>query len=109
MFWEAKMDWMAGITGNYFIEGKSLRDTKADKFIIARPWITVFDTAQLIALYNAKNRVRRSDGSMGEQYHYKHVSGGDQEQNEGVLVPCKEANQFGQPIWDAVRTLTKAA
>lgn len=105
--WEAKMDWLSGITGNYFIEGKSLENTKAQKFIIARPWITVFHTDQLRALYNAKNRVRRDDGTFAEQYHYKHVQGGDQASNEGVIVPCKEANQFGKPLWEAVKTLTE--
>lgn len=101
------MDWMAGITGNLFLEGKTLRNTKAQKFIIARPWITVFDTAQLRAFYDAKNRLRRDDGTFAEQYHYKHVQGGDQANNEGVIVPCREANQFGKPLWEVGRELTK--
>lgn len=104
-FFEVKMDFLSAITSNYFLEGKTLRNTKADKFIIARPWITVFDTERLREFYNAKNRVHREDGSFAEQYQYRHVVGGDQADNEGVIVPCKEANQFGKPLWEATKEL----
>lgn len=106
-FYEVKMDWLAALSGNFFFEKKAIYNTKADKFIVARPWITVFDTQRIREFFEAKNRVRRLDGTYSEQPLYKHVQGGDQAGNEGVLVPCKEANQFGKPLWEAVRELTQ--
>jgi hypothetical protein len=99
---------MAGLTGNYFFERRALYNTKADKFIVARPWITVFDTKQVRDFFEAKNRVARGDGTFAEQYYFKHVIGGDQATNEGVLVSCKEADQFGRRIWEVAKELTRS-
>lgn len=107
LLWELKMDWLAGITGNYFFERKSIFNTKAQKFLVARPWITVFDTEQVRAFYEAKlaNPTWDEGRSQWQKYLYKHVSGGDQADNEGVLVPCREADGFGRRLWDVARFL----
>jgi hypothetical protein len=90
---ETKMDWQSGITGRIFVEEKTLRNTKAHKVIIGRLILDTFDTKTLIALYDAREKIKRLDGSYFEQYVYKHVNGGDQPDNKGMLLDwkvCKE-------------------
>jgi hypothetical protein len=101
------MDWMSAFTKNIFIEEKTLRNTQAHKFAIGLLYIHTFDTAQLRELYNAKQRVRRQDGTFSEQYLYKHVVGGDQADNVGMLLPREITKTIGQPFWMVVRELTK--
>jgi hypothetical protein len=49
-FFEAKMDWQSGITGRVFVEEKTLRNTKADKVIIGRLLLDVFEPLAKTAL-----------------------------------------------------------
>ena len=106
-FWEAKMDWVSAFSKNLFIEEKTLRNTKADKFAIGLLYVHTFDTKELVDLYNAKQKVRRADGTFAEQYLYKHVAGGDQAGNMGMLLPREVTKTVGQPFWKATRELTQ--
>lgn len=98
-FWAAKMDWMSCFTKNLFIEERTLRNTKADKFAIGLLYVHTFDTKELPDLYNVKQKVRCTDGTFAEQYLYKHVAGGDQAANMGTLLPREVAKTVGQPFW----------
>ncbi len=106
-FFEVKMDWMSGLTGRTFIEEKTLRNTKAGKMIVGRLLLDVFEMERLKALYNAKNRVQRGDGSFAEQYVHRHVAGGDQPGNMGMLLDWRTAKAESQPFWLATRELTQ--
>lgn len=99
LLWEFKMDWMSAITGNVFIEEKTLRNTKAHKMAIGRLFIDVFDTQRLIELYSLKNRIPRGDGTFSEQYVYKHLIGGDQANNRGMLLDWKTIKANSTPFW----------
>jgi hypothetical protein len=101
------MDWVSAFSKNLFIEEKTLRNTKADKFAIGLLYIHTFDTKELIDLYNAKQKVRRADGTFAEQYLYKHVAGGDQAGNIGMLLPREITKTIGQPFWLATKQLTQ--
>ena len=101
------MDWLSAFTKNIFLEEKTLRNTKADKFAIGLLYIHTFDTKQLIELYDAKQRVRRADGTFSEQYLYKHAAGGDQAGNMGMLLPREVTKTIGQPFWLAIKNLTQ--
>jgi hypothetical protein len=105
LLWEFKMDWLSAITGNVFVEEKTLRNTKAHKVAIGRLFIDVFDTAKLIELYNAKNRTRRPDGSFSETYLYKHLVGGDQANNRGMLLDWKTVKENSTPFWVVSKSL----
>ena len=48
------MDWASGLTGRVFIEEKTLRNTRAHKFIIGRLLLDVFDTERLRQMYDEK-------------------------------------------------------
>jgi hypothetical protein len=90
------MDWQSGITGRVFIEEKTLRNTKASKIVTGRLLLDVFDVERLKVLYNAKDRTPRRDGTFAEQYRFKHLVGGDQADNRGMLLDwrvCKENSQ----------------
>jgi len=102
---ETKMDWQSGITGRTFVEEKTLRNTKAHKVIIGRLLLDVFDTKTLIALYDAKSKTRRYDGSSFDQYVYKHVSGGDQANNMGMLLDWKACKEHSTPFWRVAKNL----
>jgi hypothetical protein len=65
-----------------------------------RLFIDVFDTDRLRAMYNAKAH---------EIYLHKHVVGGDQADNRGMLLPYQAIRDNSQPLWRATRELTKAA
>ena len=101
------MDWMSAFTKNIFIEEKTLRNTKAEKFAIGLLYVHTFDTAKLLELYNSMQRVRRADGTFAEQYVYKHVAGGDQAGNMGILLPREITKTIGQPFWLATKQLTQ--
>ena len=104
---EVKMDWASGITGRTFIEEKSLRNTKAHKFVIGRLILDVFDTKTLLALYDAKSTIRNIDGSSFQQYVFKHVSGGDQPGNTGMLLDWKACKEHSTPFWRVAKELTQ--
>jgi hypothetical protein len=99
------MDWLSGITGNTFIEEKTLRNTKAHKMIVGRLLLDSFDMAHLREQYNAKNRVSRGDGTFAEQYRYKHLCGGDQADNRGMLLDWRTVKAESQPFWLTTREL----
>jgi hypothetical protein len=99
LLWEFKMDWLSAITGNVFVEEKALRNTLAHKIAVARLFIDVFDADRLRQLYEAKNRVRRADGGFSEQYLYKHLVGGDQANNIGMLLDWKTVKANSEPFW----------
>ena len=107
LLWEFKMDWLSAITGNVFIEEKTLRNTKADKMAIGRLYIDVFETAKLKELFNAKNRIRRPDGTYSEQFVHKHLVGGDQVTNMGMLLDWKTCKEHSKPFWLVSRELTQ--
>jgi hypothetical protein len=104
---ETKMDWQSGITGRIFVEEKTLRNTKASKFIVGRLLLDVFDTKTLIALYDAKDRIRNLDGGYFEQYVYKHTTGGDQANNMGMLLDWKVCKEHSTPFWRVAKELTQ--
>ena len=87
------MDWMSGLTGNLFVERKALYNTKADKILYGRIFLTVFETERLRAMYEAQ-----SNG----MYMYRHVIGGDQANNRGMLLKFDDLKGTSQP-WYAVR------
>ena len=101
------MDWQSGITGRVFVEEKTLRNTKASKVVIGRLVLDTFDTKSLIALYDAKSRIRNLDGSSFEQYVFKHVSGGDQQGNMGMLLDWKACKEHSTQFWRVAKELTK--
>jgi len=90
------MDWTSAISGNIFVEEKTLNNTKAQKMAFGRLFIDVFDTDTLRQLYGARN---------GGVYAYKHVSGGDQADNRGMLLDWRACRQYSQPFWQFVKQL----
>jgi hypothetical protein len=101
------MDWQSGITGRVFIEEKTLRNTKASKVVIGRLLLDVFDVERLKALYNAKDRISRGDGTFAEQYRFKHLVGGDQADNRGMLLDWRVCKENSQPFWLVAKQLTQ--
>ena len=95
---EAKMDWGSGLSGNIFVEEKTLNNTKSHKVAFGRLIIEVFDTDQLRELYMARN---------GKIYAYRHVSGGDQADNRGMLLDWRACKQYSQPFWQFVKQLNR--
>jgi hypothetical protein len=74
LLWEVKMDWQSGLTGNVFVEEKSLFNSRAQKMAVGRLFIDVFDIDHLRGMYKAK---------AGKLDLYRHVIGGDQSGNHG--------------------------
>ncbi len=105
VLFEAKMDFQSAFTSNVFIEEKTLRNTKAHKMVIGRLILDTFDIPHLIELYNAKNRTRRPDGTFAEQYVHKHLCGGDQANNRGMLLDWKTCKENSRPLWLETREL----
>lgn len=98
---DVKCDHQAYESGNLFIEKASLDHTSASTFIycVLRPDGLYFSWLPVVALknaYDAKNEARRGDGSTYQQYTYKHVQGGDQATNEGILLPTQQALKMQQ-------------
>jgi hypothetical protein len=94
---EAKMDWMSGLTGNLFVEEKTLRNTKANKMLYARLILNLFDTERLREMYKAQGH---------GLYRYKHVTGGDQADNRGMLLAYDDIKANSEP-WYAYRNHLK--
>jgi len=92
------MDWQSGITGNIFVEEKTLNNTKAQKITFGRLFIDVFETDRLRAMYAAQN---------GKLFAYKHVIGGDQVNNRGMLLDWRACKDNSKPFWLEVKQLTK--
>ncbi len=90
------MDWASAVTGNIFVEGKTLNNTKASKMAFGRLFIDVFDTDKLRDMYMARN---------GKLYAYKHIIGGDQANNRGMLLDWRTCKENSQPLWIAVKQL----
>lgn len=97
-FFEAKLDWASAFTGNIFVEEKSLRNSKADKFIYGRLLLNVFDRLRLLEMYEAREH---------GVHLFRHVVGGDQANNRGMLLPYKAVKENSQPLWMATRELTQ--
>lgn len=95
---EVKLDWLSAITGNLFIEEKTLRNTHAHKIAYGRLFIDVFDTEKLRQMYALRN---------SQFYAYKHVIGGDQPDNRGMLLDWKACKANSQPFWLATKQLTQ--
>jgi hypothetical protein len=92
------MDWMSAFTKNIFIEEKTLHNTKAQKMAIGLLYVHTFDVEKLRELYEARK---------AGIYLYKHVVGGDQADNRGMLLPREITKTEGQPFWLATRELTQ--
>jgi hypothetical protein len=71
--------------------------------IVGRLLLDVFDVEHLRTLYNAKTRIARGDGSFAEQYLYKHVTGGDQANNMGMLLDWRACKENSTPFWVAAK------
>jgi hypothetical protein len=95
-----KMDWQSGITGNIFCEEKALYNSKADKFIYGRLFLDVFDRQRLLEMYQA-----RAQG----MHVYKHVTGGDQTHNPGMLLNWQAVKENSIPYWAMRKQLTQRA
>ena len=109
---DVKTDFIAARTKRIFVERASLEHTESSYFDywMLTPYgfdVRVFTRAQLIGYYNAKNRVRRGDGTFFETYRYAHGIAGDQAGNDGVFVPMEVVKTDGLAPWEAVRLLTK--
>jgi len=98
LLWEIKMDWLSAITGNLFVEEKTLNNTKAHKIAYGRLFIDVFDTDRLRQMYEAFDH---------GVYKYRHVIGGDQANNRGMLLGWKDCKDNSKPFWLAVKELTQ--
>ena len=79
---------MSALTGNIFVEEKTLQNTKADKMVFARLFLNVFDTERLKAMY-----AEQGHGI----YRYKHVVGGDQANNRGMLLRGDDIKTNSEP------------
>jgi len=111
-YWDCKADWMSWQTGNICVEADSLVHTRSVKFAYILPnpsglYVHVFDTKDLITLYNAQNRLPRGDGSFYPQYLYPHKRVGDQAENDAVLLPKDITNEFGRSLWQETREIIK--
>jgi hypothetical protein len=106
---EAKMDWASGLTGRVFIEEKTLRNTKAHKFVIGRLLLDVFDTERLRQMYDEKLPQHVWDDRKGawQTDKYRKVIGGDQANNKGMLLDWKAAKENSQPFWLVAKQLTQ--
>jgi hypothetical protein len=93
------MDWQSGITGRVFIEEKTLRNTKSDKFVIGRLLLDVFDTERLRQMYAEKVPNSGLD-------KYRKVVGGDQANNRAMLLDWKTCKDNSSPFWAAAKSLT---
>ena len=92
------MDWASAITGSLFVEEKTLNNTKASKMAFGRLFIDVFDTDTLRQMYIARN---------GKLYAYKHIIGGDQADNRGMLLDWRACKENSQPFWQLTKQLTQ--
>jgi hypothetical protein len=105
MFFEAKMDFQSAFTGRIFVEEKAIRNSKAHKFVYGRLFLDVFDRQHLLEMYHAKQRTRRADGSYMERDLYRHLTGGDQVSNRGMLLDWKTVKANSQPFWLVIKQL----
>jgi hypothetical protein len=99
---ETKMDWHSGLTGNIFIEEKTLRNTKANRILYGRLILDVFDTDRLRQMYEERleNPTWDDRRAAWQMYRYKHVStGGDQANNPGMLLGWKDVKENSHPYW----------
>lgn len=92
------MDWQSAISGNIFVEEKALRNTKSDKIAYGRLFIDVFERERLIEMYNRK---------AGKLPAFRHVVGGDQAGNMGILLDWRACKDNSKPFWLATKELTK--
>lgn len=92
------MDWGSALSGNIFVEQKTLNNTKASKMAFGRLFIDVFDTDKLRDMYQARN---------AKLYVYKHVIGGDQADNRGMLLDWRASKENSQPFWLLTKQLTQ--
>jgi hypothetical protein len=88
---------MSALTGNIFVEEKTLANTKADKIVYARLFLNVFETERLKAMYTTQAR---------GMYQYKHVTGGDQADNRGMLLRFDDIKANSEP-WYSFRNRLK--
>jgi len=105
---EVKMDWGSAFTGNIFVEEKAIRNSKAHKFVYGRLFLNVFDRQHLLEMYHAKQRTRRADGSYMERDLYRHLTGGDQASNRGMLLDWKTVKANSQPFWVLSKQLSNS-
>ena len=101
------MDWGSAFTGNIFVEEKSIKNSQAHKFVYGRLFLDVFDRQRLLEMYHAKQRTRRADGSFMETDLYRHLTGGDQASNRGMLLDWKTVKANSQPFWVLSKQLTQ--
>jgi hypothetical protein len=103
---DVKVDWETQRTGNIFVEYNALLHTRSQTFVyfILRPdgiYISCLPVQKLWEAYHLKDELPRGDGTFYEQYRYKHVHGGDQADNQGILLPTSVALKIEQPyhLW----------
>ncbi|SRR5579883_1043358 len=110
-FWEVKMDWMSGLTGRTFIEEKTLRNTKASKMIVGRLMLDVFDVQRLREMFDERLQTPVYDErkSIWLMTRYKHVIGGDQADNMGMLLDWRDVKANSRPLWAVTKELKQNA
>ena len=99
------MDWGSAFSGNIFVEEKALKNSRAHKFVYGRLFLDVFDRQHLLEMYHAKQRTRRPDGSYMETDLYRHLTGGDQANNRGMLLTWKDVKDNSIPFWVVTKQL----
>lgn len=112
--WDVKADSIAPVTKRIFVERKSLQKTRSKRFCywIPSPYgydMYIFLVSQLIELYNAKQTIRRPDGSVWERWLYQHGVAGDQPDNEGVFIPMDVVKKEALRPYQVSQELRKAA
>jgi hypothetical protein len=112
--WDVKTDFYSARSKRIFVERASLEHTHASRFAYFLPTpygfeIRIFAHQQLIDYYNAKNKVRRGDGTFFETYVYPHGVAGDQANNDGVFIGMEMVKSEGMAPWEVVKQLTQTA
>lgn len=100
-FLEIKMDWASGISGNIFVEQKTLKNTLAQKMVFGRLIIDVFDTDKLRQMYGEKLAQPIFNERKGEWQmdKYRKIIGGEQANNRGMLLSWRDCKDNSQTLW----------
>lgn len=111
---DVKCDWEAQHSGNIFVEGKSLLHTSSETFayFVIRPdgiFINCLPVLSLKQAFVAEENVNRGDGTFMTRKKYRHVTGGDQADNLGILLPSQDALRLGKPFGEWVKSIKQPA